>query len=468
MKHAIVKSVPPAVAAALLAVLLTGFNKDKLTPEEARDIAQEAYEFGLPAVYNSLQAAVLSNAPKPESMRAPFGQFFHYRQFPDASMKELAGFNVDTLYSTGLLDLYREPYVLSIPPMGDRYWIVQLIDAWNEVPAAPSARTIGGKGGNFVIAGPKWDDTLPDGLTVVRSATSLLMVAPRIYTSGKEDDANVHQLQDQFKLTPLSKWGSDYSPPAAVPVRLGVDGKTPVAKQVFAMPPEVYFSRLSILLLHNPPHEADRSVMARMEKLGITPGAPFRMDRFGPGVRKAIKEGVVAGQKEIEEEKGKLGEMRNGWQVTEDVGKYGTRYAYRAAWTFYAVGSNLAGDAFYATDSVDGDGKKLNGAHKYTLSFPDGKLPRNNAFWSVTLYAPGSCSETNSISRHALCTRDKLRRGSDGSLTLYIQHDSPGEGKENNWLPAPEGAFLLGLRLYWPQQVADSSWNPPPVVRVKP
>ena len=27
--------------------------------------------------------------------------------------------------------------------------------------------------------------------------------------------------------------------------------------------------------------------------------------------------------------------------------------------------------------------------------------------------------------------------GGDGSLTLYVQKDAPGGGKEANWLPAP-------------------------------
>jgi len=467
MKQTISRSVSPVIAIALLAVLLSGFNKDKLTPEEAREIAQQVFVFGLPPVYLSLQADVLSNAPKPEAMRAPFGQFFHFRQFPDVSPRETFGFNLDTLYSRGVLDLAREPYVLSIPPMGNRYWIVQLIDAWNEVPAAPGARTIGGKSANYLIAGPRWEDSVPYGLTLIRAATDLVMVAPRIYTSGKDDYPNVHKLQDQLKLTPFSKWGTDYTPPAAVPVHLGVDGKTPVSRQVFAMSPDVYFSRLSYLLLHNPPHPADRDMMTRMEKLGITPGSPFRLDRFGPGVRKAIKEGVLAGQKEIEEERARLSEMRNGWQVTQALGRYGTRYAARAAATYYAAGGNLVGESFYATGSFDDDGKRLNGAQKYTLKFPDGKLPSAHAFWSVTLQPDGGVA-ANSIERNALGTHDRLRRGADGSLTIYIQHDPPGGETDSNWLPAPEGCFLLGLRVFWPDEVADSSWNPPPVIRLKP
>jgi hypothetical protein len=302
-------------------------------------------------------------------------------------------------------------------------------------------------------------------MTVLRSSTDLLMVAPRIYTSGGEDYARVHQLQDGFRLTPLMKWGSGYEPPPVVPVHLGVDGKTPVAKQVFAMTPEVYFTRLCQLLVHNPPRDRDAGVMAHMARLGMTPGGSFRMDPFGPAVRKAIKQGVSEAQTEIEERRARLSETRNGWQVTQDLGRYGTLYSQRAASTYYAVGGNLVGDAFYASGLVDDDGKRLNGAHKYTLRLPEGRPPAAGAFWSVTLHDPEAKAP---VHRTTLGARDHLQRGADGSVTLYIQHEPPGAERESNWLPAPQGGFQLGLRLCGRgQEAADSAWEPPPVVRVK-
>lgn len=55
-----------------------------------------------------------------------------------------------------------------------------------------------------------------------------------------------------------------------------------------------------------------------------------------------------------------------------------------------------------------------------------------------------------------------LKRDADGGLTLYIQHDSPGEDKESNWLPAPGGPFLMFMRLFWPKPEAlDGEWKQP-------
>ena len=296
----------------------------------------------------------------------------------------------------------------------------------------------------------------------------MFLVGGRTYTNGKADYANVHAAQDKYKLTPLSKWGTDYTPPATVAVKPGVDTKTPIPKQVFAMSPENFFSRLSELLVNNPARPADAPVIARMAKLGITAGSKFRIADFDADSRKAIEEGVLAAQKEIRDGEAKMGEMVNGWQIARDLGRYGTKYAYRATWTFYGVGGNLVEDACYPLAIADSEGKALTGVNNYTLTFPKGQFPPADAFWSLTMYDADSYLVPNPLDRYALGDRDKLTLNEDGSLTLYIQPSSPGKDKEGNWLPAPKDKFKLALRLYVPKKsVADGSWKPAPLERVK-
>ena len=175
--------------------------------------------------------------------------------------------------------------------------------------------------------------------------TNLVMIGGRTYTANKDDYAAVHALQDQYKLVPLSEWGKAYTPPTDVPLKPGVDSKTPVPTQVLAMSPEAFFSRLNALLVTNPPEPADPATMARIAKLGIAPGASFSMAAFSPEVRKAIEEGVAAGQKLMRETP--RGKDVNGWEITLDMGRYGTNYPYRASWTFFGVGGNLPEDAVY-------------------------------------------------------------------------------------------------------------------------
>ena len=420
----------------------------------------------MPLVYIEKQIDLVSHVTKPEGPFAPINQFAHYREFPDASNKSVVGLNVDTLYSLASLDLSSGPIILSVPEMGNRFWIMQLIDAWNNVPHAPGSRTVGSKGGNFAIVGPNWKGKLPAGLTELRIATNLAMIGGRTYTANKEEYATVHALQDQYRLVPLSEWGKPYTPPDNVPLRPGVDSKTPVPTQVLTMSPDHFFGRLNALLVGNPPEPADPPKMERIARLGIMPGAPFSMAALGPEVRKGIEEGVAAGQTQMRETQ--RGKNVNGWDIALDMGRYGANYPYRASWTFYGVGGNLPEDAIYPFAAKDGDGNLLNGASKYVLHFTKAEIPPVNAFWSLTMYDADSYLVPNPINRYALGDRSGMKLGEDGSLTIYIQSETPGTQSQANWLPAPkEGEFRVALRLYAPKkEVADGTWSPPPIKRV--
>src|SRR5262245_31489557 len=361
----------PIVLGALLGWLLVSGPSsaqgagEKLTPAEAKSIAQDGYVFGLPLIYTTLQADVMTNVAKPEGGRAPFNQFDHHRDFPDAKNNKIVGMNLDTLYSLANLDLTTEPIVLVVPPMdGKRWWIMQVIDAWNDVPAAPGSRTHDGKGGTFLMVGPNFKGQVPAGLEEVRCDTSLCMLGGRTYVGGPKDLPAAHKIQDGYKLIPLSQWKgmeTSYAPPATVPVQPGIDAKTPVPAQVFKLPAESFFNGLCARLVDNPARDADKPTMTRLAKLGIRPGATFKMDAFDADTRKAIEEGVFAAQQTIRDEESKMGEMVNGWQVARDLGRYGTKYAYRAAWTFFAVGGNVVEDALYPFGLVDSEGKKFDG-----------------------------------------------------------------------------------------------------------
>jgi hypothetical protein len=116
---------------------------------------------------------------------------------------------------------------------------------------------------------------------------------------------------------------------------------------------------------------------------------------------------------------------------------------------------------------VDGDGNPLSGDKKYVLHFAKGELPHVEGFWSLTMYDSEGFFVANPLDRVNLSQRNDFNFNADGSLDLYIQKDSPGEDKETNWLPAPDSAFALFMRLYWPSDrapsIIDGSWMPPEV-----
>ncbi len=130
----------------------TQATQETISAPEASALAQEAWLFGMPLVYIEIQIDTMTHVAKREGTHAPINQFVHYRELADASNKAVVGFNVDTLYSLAQLDLSPEPMVLSVPQMGDRFWIMQIIDAWNNVPHAPGSRTVGEK----VATSPSW------------------------------------------------------------------------------------------------------------------------------------------------------------------------------------------------------------------------------------------------------------------------------------------------------------------------
>ena len=447
----------------------TGASTASLTASEARELAREAWLFGLPLVMFEKQFDYGAYATKPTETRAPVNQFVHYRKFVDASNRTVVGFNVDNLYSFASLDLAAEPVVLSIPEMGARFWLMQIIDAWNGVPAAPGSRTHGGTNAHdFLIAGPDWTGVAPDGMELLRSPTNLVLIGGRTYCAGEDDYAAVNELQDQYKLTPLSAWAEPYTPPADVPLKEGVDGETLVNEQVMALDAEEFFSNLNRLMATNPPYAADAPMLRKLLPLGIAPGAPFSTAALSVDVNAAIAEGIVEGKAALAAEIKSLGKIVNNWTLTYDMGRYGTKYTYRAAWTFVGIGGNLLEDAFYPFAINDADGNQLTGEHSYRLTFGKGAWPAAEAFWSLTLYDMEGYLVDNPLNRYAIGDRSDMAPGPDGSLTIYIQSESPGKDKEANWLPAPKTApFKMALRLYAPREsVRDGSWVPPAIVRM--
>lgn len=464
------------LSAILLIVQLTscmqsGSKKSEAKPtlDELTSIAEEAWTFGLPIVLVEKQFDFNSYVTNPTIGKAPVNQFGHIRQFVDASNHAIVGFNSDHLYSFASIDLTNGPLVLSIPEMGDRYWLMQLIDAWNGVPASPGSREYGGKARNFVIVGPDFKGDIPKELEVLKSPTNLAMVGGRTYCAGPDDYSIVNKLQDQYKLTPLSAWGKSFSPPKDVKLKEGVDGKTAVTAQIMALSTEQFFKNLNRLMLTNPAYPTDEPMLQKIGKLGIKPGAEFSINNFSAEEVKAIDKGVENAKKNLMAEAKKLGVNVNNWLLTYDMGKYGTRYTYRAAWTFFGIGGNVLEDAFYPLALTDKDGNPLKGENNYTLTFEKGQWPPVHSLWSITMYDIEGYLVENTLNRYSRGDRSNMKPNKDGSLTIYIQNQSPGKDKESNWLPSPKtGPFKVALRLYAPkEEVLNKTWTPPAIILVK-
>ncbi|MFO1205921.1 MAG: DUF1254 domain-containing protein [Burkholderiales bacterium] len=439
---------------------------------EALAIATEAYVYAYPLVTMDTTRRVMTNVAAPEGTRAPMGQFVRMREYPTAQFRDVTAPNADTLYTTAWIDVSKEPWILSLPDMKGRYFLFPLLDGWTNVFEVPGKRTTGTKAQKYAITGPGWSGTLPAGVTEYKSPTAMVWVLGRIYCTGTPEDYKaVHALQDQISIVPLSAFGGAYTP-APGSVDPAVDMKTAVREQVNAMDGAAYFKLFAELLKSNPAAVADAPMVEKLAKIGIVPGQDFDAAKLDPAVAKGVaaapkpaqdlvmgwlKAGIAAGDLKLE----------NGWLFTTRTGLYGTSYLQRALITAIGLGANRPEDAVYPTSEGPELLKTYDGSKKYVMRFEKGQLPPVNGFWSLTMYDKDYFFVDNPLNRYTLSQRNKLKVNKDGSVDLYIQHESPGKDRESNWLPAPADAFVLMMRLYWPKEkppsIIDGSWKIPEV-----
>ncbi|NTS30650.1 DUF1254 domain-containing protein [Phyllobacterium sp. BT25] len=444
-----------------------------IDPIEASDefwTAVEAYIFGYPLVTTEMTRRVITNVQKAEGTKGPMGHIIKLREYPNASFKDVTAPNADTLYTTAFVDVAKEPWVLSIPDMKDRYYLFPMLDGWTTVFQVPGKRTTGGGAQSYAITGPSWEGELPKGVTEYKSPTSIVWILGRIYCDGTPEDYKaVHQLQDECTLVPLSAYGKDWTPPPGK-VDPTIDMKTAVREQVNRMDAIEYFTLLCELMKNNPPTAADAEAIEKFAQIGIVPGKEFDKSKLDAAFIKRIPD--FAFHRIMLHFKFSDGDVSdvNGWGYTTKTGVYGTNYLQRALITAIGLGANRPQDAVYPTSLKAKEGllgRAYHGSNKYVLTFPKGQLPPARGFWSITMYNDQYFFVENPINRYSISAREDLKTNADGSTDIYIQNESPGAEKESNWLPAPKDKFILMMRIYWPDDnppsILNGSWIIPPV-----
>ena len=436
-------------------------------PEEVREIAKEAYIYGYPMVDSyRIQHAYFIDNNNPE-FKADWNTIRSFARVFTPEDKAVQTPNSDTPYSFLGMDLRAEPVVLTVPPVEkERYFSIQLIDAYTHNFDYIGSRTTGNDGGNFLVAGPGWKGKTPEGITkVIRSETELLLAAYRTQLFRPDDIENVKKVQAGYKIQPLSEFLGKPAPKAAP----AIDFIQPLTPDTQKTSVEV-FNILNFVLKFCPTVDSETDLMKRFARIGVGAGKSIDVEKLAPEIKTALEQGMAdawaelaALQKKIDAREVTSGDM------------FGTReflknnYLYRMAAAVLGIYGNSRQEAMYPIYAVDADGAKLDGAHRYTLHFAQGQLPPVQAFWSLTLYTmPESLLSANPLNRYLLNSPmlPQFNKDSDGGITLYVQHESPGAEKENNWLPAPQGPFLIVLRLYWPKEEAlTGAWTNPPLVK---
>ena len=453
---------------------MTTFAKagDGFAPFEGMEdflLGTDAYIYGYPLVTMEMTRRIVTNVPEVEGTRGPMGHVIKLRQYPEASFRDVTAPNADTLYESAFFDVGKEPWVLSLPDMKGRYFLMPLLDGWTDVFQVPGTRTTGTGAQTYAITGPGWTGTLPAEVKQYKSPTSIVWLIGRIYCTGTpEDYAAVHALQDQMKLVPLSAYGKPYEPPPGK-VDPSIDMKTAVRDQVNRMDAVAYFTLLAQLMKANPPAAADAPELARFARIGLVAGQEFDASKFNADFAKRVPQ-IAFDRIMLQFKLNKEVKDINGWGYTTKTGIYGTDYLMRALVTATGLGANRPQDAIYPTSLRDAEDRAYDGANNYVVHFVEGQLPPAEGFWSITMYDANYFFVANPINRYSISARQNPKRNADGSIDLYVQKDSPGADKESNWLPAPAGKFILMMRLYWPSEtdpsILDGSWVIPAVKKV--
>ena len=422
-------------------------------PPDARAIAKQAYLYGFAMLENYqtwYKQAVDADAPE---YVGGFGKYRHYSEPFTPANRDVVTPNNDTPYSWAWLDLRAEPYVLSVPAVPkDRYYVVQWIDLFTQNFAYVGVRSTGFGAGNYLIAGPRWHGAKPPGIREVFPAeTEIVGTLTRTALNGPEDVPNVKAIQAQYKLQPLSAFLGRPAPPAAHPITFPPYDRTKAQGHDF-------ITYLNFLLqFAEPPHPSEVAIRKRFETIGIGPGWAWDASKVDPALLSAIDAGITDAKTEL---KAKLA-------VTQSSnGLFGPRSQLK---TDYLTRDVAAAKGLYGNDLEEAwyGGYDGIGSEPSTIHFPPGQLPPARFFWSLTLYTlPDRFLYANEINRYSVGDRTKgLHYGHDGSLTLYVSHAEPSGGEmKANWLPAPEGRYVVVARVYGPKpQAIKGEWKLPPL-----
>lgn len=460
------------IAVCIVTTLMALFGSVAYTkPQSHRDIYKEAYIYGFPMVMNyGIMYAYFVDRNSGQ-FKAPFNQIYNEARVFTPKDTAVVTPNSDTPYSFVGMDLRAEPLVLTVPQVEkDRYYVIQLIDMYTFNYGYIGTRSTGNEAGNYLVAGPNWKGQTPPGIKkVIHCETQFSLAGYRTQLFGPEDMKNVIKVQSGYKVQPLSQFLKQPPPPAAPAVEFPpftADGmKTNFPKF------------LNFVLQFCPPVKEENALRARFAGVGIAANKPFDPDKLSVSDKADEASAVSQGYSEIVKRKDQIGANINGWLVGSILGD---RAFFRGDWLLRAAGAmagiygNSAAEAVYPMAKSDVSGEPLDGSkHNYKLTFAAGQFPPVNAFWSVTMYdGKTQLLIENPINRYLINSPmvPGMKKGEDGSLTIYIQKDAPSSDKMANWLPAPNGPIYMVMRLYWPKQTKPSilpagagTWSPPAI-----
>lgn len=339
----------------------------------------------------------------------------------------------DLLYFCGWINLADGPVTITIPARleADRYFVIELLDAFTDNFINLGIRNVPAAGGEFRLLGPQHAAST-DGANDVRCPTTLVWLLGRVLVKGAHDLEAARAFEAGFRI--VDHPGS----------------RRPACVNHWAESGDQaldFFQNLFAALREFPPAPHELGLLALLRRVGVRIEDGVDVADLKPVVLQGLSNAYRQGMKLIEANT--RSQFRKSWGYSLKLGRWGDDYLLRATTAMKGLGALSADEAVYALGDYDADGNLLDGGRRYELRFPPGMLPPAEAFWSVSLYGKDFYFVDNPIKRYAIGNRTPdLRMEGDGSLAIPISHQRPAD--ETNWLPAPAGPFYLILRLYHP------------------
>ncbi|MGE5579596.1 MAG: DUF1254 domain-containing protein [Bacillota bacterium] len=425
----------------------------------AYSLGIQAYIYGYPLVLmeRTRNLSTLIEMPAEPALTA-YNVFFHEDIGPE--YQDVVTPNVDTVYCVAWLDLSRKPVVLNVPDTDDRYYVMQIMDAYSNTFSSLGRRTTGTGAARYAIVGPDWKGVLPSRFKEVKSPTNTAWIVGRVLAKGEADREEAMRVLRQFTLTSLD---GDQNPYVIKPAnKLLLDNKV---EDLCAVD---FFKTMTDLMILNPT-TGNESFEKQFEHIGIDLTYGFDASKLDPeiisGLNRAVTDAfpiITNGQEGLDPR------VSNGWLTYPGLGTYGDQFLKRAYIAYMGLGANVDEEATCPRTFVDDQGHQLSGQYEYILRFAKEQRPPVRAFWSVTMYDKNFFLVKNDDKRYAIADYDPgLEWNTDGSLDIYIQRCPP-VNHRSNWLPAPKDEFNLLLRMYQPAaKVLNGTYQVPGVRRVR-
>ncbi|KKX96623.1 DUF1254 domain-containing protein [Microbacterium sp. Ag1] len=431
-------------------------------------LAVTAYLYAFPLVFNLGQVRRSVQNGIGTMAATPLNAIAHARTLASAD-DDFVSINNDTVYSFAQIDLSAGPVRLHLPDAGDRYHVMQFVDAWTNNFAYVGTRATGGGAKDVVLRGPSTrseTQAVPDVIEI-DAPTDVVSLVGRWAVDGDADLPAVHALQDAMSLTGVAGQGL---PDAAPQGSEALD----------------FWEQFRVWSRAFPGAARDRALEATLVELGITGEAP--VGGLGETAVARLEDAFAEGSAALDAilQSGSA-PVINGWQMTLHVFDYNLdffqigalddpqwkapeglqRLALRAGSAKAGLWGNHGYEAAYIMTYVDDRGEQLTGERNYTLHLAP--PPPVGAFWSVTMYSlPEFFLVDNPIDRYSLGDRTPgIVYGDDGSLTITMSHSAPEDSLARaNWLPTPSGEFRPIIRMYIPgEAVLNGTYEPPAIVR---